>query len=91
MRRTIMLVSIVTVMAAMMMAGAIPALAVKPPAKPPQSEDQQGKYTCTRQIVTNPGEPVPIYETQTEPNVPAGQVYKYPESEGWECKHNRSV
>jgi hypothetical protein len=89
MRRILLVLTVALLTAVMMVTGAIPALADKPPSKPPQSELQQGKYTCTREIVLNPGDPVPITETETETNIPAGQASRYPASEGWVCETQR--
>jgi hypothetical protein len=73
-------------MAAVMVAGAIPALADKPPSKPPQSELQQGKYTYTRESVDPTTGEITI---ERETNVPAGQASRYLESEGWVCQTQR--
>jgi len=89
MRRILLVLTVALLTAVMMVAGAVPALADKPPSKPPQSELQQGKYTCTREIVKDPGDPYSEIIVERETNVPAGQASRYPESEGWECKTQR--
>jgi hypothetical protein len=76
-RRIILLLSVVALMAAMVAATAVPALADKPPYKPPQSEFRQGQYTCYFYDVGTD-------EYIVESNVPAGQASRYVE-QGYNC------